>query len=161
MVLSMAHCIGKAGCDGKPDGGRGLCRSCYSLHRHRGTLDNFPTMRERTATLRSQNMIPDFAKTRVRDQHRTAAAVAHVEANRRYRELNYAARILVGGVLVHPIDRHGHLTTYNVYGCRGSMCRASQSNYRHTGNTALPEALRRSFTAIECVNYYPSVQGQL
>lgn len=136
MALKMAHCIGQSDCTGTP-GSRGLCTRCYYRHQRAGTLENFPTMRERTRVARATPV-------------RTSSSVL----NRRWRRKNYEQRVRVNGHLVHPIDRHGHHNTYTGYGCRGPMCADSQRWYRSTGETVIPIARGDvRLTAEQCAHY--------
>lgn len=138
MVLKMARCIGRSGCDGAP-GARGLCTACYMRHRDRGTISNFPTMTERTRALRAHDWVPAPARGN--------------DAQRAWRAARYAERVELEGHLVHPVERHGYTHTYTTYGCRGPMCRASQGHYRRTGESALPDARVKNYTAVDCVLY--------
>ena len=154
MTLSMARCIGEAGCLDRP-GTRGLCKRCYSRHLGRGTLANFPTMRERTQELYARGEVPVTA-TPAKRRDRASRAAASIN----YRERRYAERVDFDGVLVHPSSRHGHLHSYNSYGCRGAMCRATLRHYRRTGELCLSIAQRRIFTAEDCLTYV-NVSGEL
>lgn len=149
-MLSMAHCIGRSGCVDDPNAGRGLCRSCYARHRSRGTLLNFPTMRERIDELRQQGWT-SAALTRQKFAYSTPEAQR--VANAKYRRALYRERVLIDGVLIHPTAQHGRLTSYNVYGCRGPLCLQSQRHYRRTRETVLPCALKRSYTWQDCLDY--------
>lgn len=154
MTLSMARCIGQAGCDRNPSAGRGLCRRCYARHTYRGTLDNFPTMRERTDELTAHGQVPTVPRRVSRkSSSRSSLSPAKLAANTLYRHTRYAERVLLNGVLIHPGDRHGCLTKYNVYGCRGAMCRATHNHYRRTGQTSLPSALKTNYGAHDCATY--------
>lgn len=144
----MARCIGQAGCDRDPTAGRGLCRTCYLRHHHRGTLRNFPTMRERAEQLAKQPVMRALVE-RVEIRRRNSNA----NSIRRYRERQYAQRVEIDGVLVHPHARHGYLTSYNVFGCRGAMCLASQRHYRRTGESSIPEARERDYSPEDCLDY--------
>jgi len=128
VTLAMARCIGKSGCSNDPNAGRGLCIQCYTRHRNNGTLKNFPTMRERTAQLRAARLI---------DPYKTTA-----EASKRWRHRNYAERVVVGSVLIHPSAPHGKVHAYNSYGCRGAMCKAAYLYYKGTGVLILPDDIR-------------------
>lgn len=148
MVLRMSHCIGQAGCTGSPNAGRGLCITCYSRHHYQQTLHIFPTMTERTRALAAQGLLPNFPEFQPK-----STSHAQAEANRRYQRSKQAERVLIDGALVHPTSSHGRLTSYNVYGCRGAMCRAAQRHYRQTGLTSLPNALRNTYTMYDCLDY--------
>lgn len=134
MALKMKHCIGRSGCDGKP-ATRGLCTRCYGKHSYAGTLHNFPTMRERTR------------------QARATMPLTGREHNQRWRDRNYAARVWINGSLVHPTAAHGRHNAYTGYGCRGPMCADAQRWYRDTGESTIPEAREKHFTAQECAHY--------
>lgn len=152
MTLSMARCVGRAGCDNDPTEGRGLCTACYHRHRNQGTLDNFPTMRERTRQLRDAGELRVLERQRLSRRRETQGFAAA----RRRRE-QYASRVLLDDVLVHPGNLHGRVGTYNTYGCRGAMCYAAHRHYRATGEATLPEALTKFFGPEDCVMYVSDV----
>lgn len=140
MTLSMARCIGRAGCPNDPSAGRGLCMTCYTRHRNNNTLRNFPTMRERTAQLRASRMI---------DPIKTSS-----EATKSWRHRKYGERVVLNGKLVHPNASHGRLHSYNSYGCRGALCRASYYYYKGTGILAVPDDIRgENPTPQDCVDF--------
>lgn len=147
MTLSMARCIGRADCVNKPNAGRGLCITCYTWHRNRKTLKNFPTMRERVAQLYAHGQV--LQSSSGRRQSRNAAA------NFRWRQVKYAERVLVKKVLVHPNAPHGDIHSYNSYGCRGAMCQAARIYKKRTGNGAIPRDLRGTTqpSARECAEF--------
>lgn len=147
MRLSMARCIGQAGCDGAP-GARGLCPRCYERHHYNGTLKNYPTMRERASELRARGQIP-----LVRNPAQARRVNSRATASRNQRMLRYAERVEVDGVWIHPSDRHGSLHSYNGLGCRGMMCREALRHYRRTGETYLPDARTRNFGPEDCLLY--------
>lgn len=148
MTLSMARCIGRSDCNNPPNGGRGLCATCYSFHRYHDTLRNFPTMRERTAKLRAQGQLRVVELAR--QQH-------HAEYHARYtvnrRAVHYASRVELNGKLIHPGNAHGRTNTYTSLGCRGAMCYAAWCHYRVTGEGRLPEALHSIFGPEDCATY--------
>lgn len=152
MTLSMMYCVGRAGCARKPDAGRGLCTTCYSHHRQRGTLDMYPTMRERTAQLRAagQTKVLD-------DQRRHARNVNSARLTAAWRAQQYALRVELGGHLIHPKPVHGRMNTYTALGCRGPMCYAAWCHYRTTRVCRLPEAVAADFTAEDCALYSSDV----
>lgn len=141
VIVKMARCIGRAGCDGTPRS-RGLCAACYARHSDRGTLRNYPTMNERLRRLQRTTAIPLTAP---------ASRYSHT-----YRERNYAERVMLDGYTVHPNNRHGRVSTYIGYGCRGPMCRDAQTWYRDTGEVCVPAARERDCTPRECVDYVDS-----
>jgi hypothetical protein len=140
VTLAMARCIGRADCPNEPSAGRGLCMTCYQRHRGNGTLDNYPTMRERTAQLRAKRLID--------------APNTPTEATKAWRHRKYGERIVVNGVLIHPNAAHGRLHTYNSYGCRGAMCRSAYNYYKGTGTLMLPDDIRGANPTVDdCVNF--------
>lgn len=143
MTISMAHCIGRSGCEGKPSA-RGLCGSCYARHNYRGTLGNFPTMGERAAQLRAAGNTVLLAKS-------TTARQSEHSAN--WRRKRYAERVLIDGTLVHPSSPHGSAHSYISYGCRGPMCAAAQRWIRDTGESQLPDAVMEGREAEDCLMF--------
>lgn len=144
MTLAMARCIGRSGCGNAPSAGRGLCVACYARHRNHGTIVNFPTMRERTAQLRANRMI------------NTPLRPDNARFNAEWRKRNYAERVDVGGVLIHPRAPHGRTHAYNAYGCRGAMCNAARVYYKHlgSGHLDLPQDIRGfSPTLLDCAYF--------
>jgi hypothetical protein len=148
VTLVMARCIGRADCDREPNGGRGLCTTCYAFHYQRGTIGNFPTMRERTAQLRAAGQMHALDTQRVIKQ-RTHAT--------NWRVKQHKMRVELDGRLVHPGNCHGRVNGYTAMGCRGSMCYAAWCHYKATGECRLPEALSAEFSAEDCVLYRSDV----
>jgi hypothetical protein len=148
VTLAMTRCIGRAGCQETPNCGRGLCVGCYSRHRQRGTLDNYPTMRERTKQARAAG------QTRVIDEQRERSrSEASKQATANWRAQQQELRVELNGRLIYPRSVHGRVNTYTTLGCRGAMCYAAWCHYRVTGSTRLPEALTVDFSAEDCVLY--------
>lgn len=146
MIIRMAHCIGKSGCDGHPCV-RGLCSTCYARHQYNGTLKNFPTMKERAQALRRQGV------QLLVSQPPSNGSDAQRAASSRRRKTLYAQRVLLDGFTVHPEASHGWYTAYTTWGCRGPMCRDAQRHYRATGEGSLPPERRGQSTTIECLTY--------